>query len=267
MAYDKIVDSTALDGAMTYTADRIRNKTGTRDKMNWDNSKGFGDYIDDLDFATGSIEITENGTYDVKSKATANVNVKDNLDKRLDNSIREYTGEVGRIWYYGFANCTLLTTVNLLKATLIFDYGFAYCGKLTNITFPNLREINERSFLDCTSLTEFITPNSFDSRIRIYCFSGCSSLKKIDLYHVQEQGFENRSLNCENLETLIIRNTDFVPTLASTTFGSYASIFTTGSAYIYVPASMVDLYKEATNWSVRADRIRAIEDYPEITGG
>ena len=28
MAYDKIVDSTQLDAAMSYTANRIRNKTG-----------------------------------------------------------------------------------------------------------------------------------------------------------------------------------------------------------------------------------------------
>jgi hypothetical protein len=40
-----------------------------------------------------------------------------------------------------------------------------------------------------------------------------------------------------------------------------------GEGYIYVPASMVDSYKSASNWSTYAAQIRAIEDYPEITGG
>ena len=40
-----------------------------------------------------------------------------------------------------------------------------------------------------------------------------------------------------------------------------------GAGYIYVPAALVDSYKAATNWSVYADQIRAIEDYPDITGG
>ena len=46
MAYDKVVDSAALDTAMTYTANRIRNKTGGTDQIAWDSAKGFGDAVD-----------------------------------------------------------------------------------------------------------------------------------------------------------------------------------------------------------------------------
>ena len=46
MAYDKVVDSSALDSAMTYTANRIRNKTGGTDQIMWDSAKGFGDAVD-----------------------------------------------------------------------------------------------------------------------------------------------------------------------------------------------------------------------------
>ena len=46
MAYDKVVDSAALDVAMTYTANRIRNKTGGTDQIAWDSAKGFGDAVD-----------------------------------------------------------------------------------------------------------------------------------------------------------------------------------------------------------------------------
>lgn len=46
MAYDKVVDSAALDSAMTYTANRIRNKTGDTNQIAWDSTKGFGDAVD-----------------------------------------------------------------------------------------------------------------------------------------------------------------------------------------------------------------------------
>ena len=36
--------------------------------------------------------------------------------------------------------------------------------------------------------------------------------------------------------------------------------------YIYVPKALLEDYKVATNWSVYADKFRAIEDYPDICG-
>ena len=52
MAFDKVVDSAALDAAMTYTANRIRNKTGDTNQIMWDSAKGFGDAVDAI--TTGS---------------------------------------------------------------------------------------------------------------------------------------------------------------------------------------------------------------------
>ena len=46
MAYDKVVDSAQLDAALTYTANRIRNKTGDTNQIMWDSAKGFGDAVD-----------------------------------------------------------------------------------------------------------------------------------------------------------------------------------------------------------------------------
>lgn len=52
MAFDKVIDSTQLDAAMTYTANRIRNKTGDTNQIAWDSAKGFGDAVDAI--TTGS---------------------------------------------------------------------------------------------------------------------------------------------------------------------------------------------------------------------
>lgn len=54
MAYDKVVDSAALDAAMTYTANRIRNKTGGTDQIAWDSTKGFGAAVDAISSGGGN---------------------------------------------------------------------------------------------------------------------------------------------------------------------------------------------------------------------
>lgn len=46
MAFDKVIDSTQLDAAMSYTANRVRAKTGDTNQIAWDSTKGFGDAVD-----------------------------------------------------------------------------------------------------------------------------------------------------------------------------------------------------------------------------
>ncbi|MBQ7292175.1 MAG: leucine-rich repeat protein [Clostridia bacterium] len=46
----------------------------------------------------------------------------------------------------------------------------------------------------------------------------------------------------------------------------YAEQFADGGCKFYVPSSMVASYKSAANWSTYTNQIRAIEDYPEISG-
>ncbi len=48
MAYDKIIDSAKLDGAITSSADAIRAKTGDTAKIAWDESTGFSSAISQI---------------------------------------------------------------------------------------------------------------------------------------------------------------------------------------------------------------------------
>lgn len=54
MAFDKVIDSTQLDAAMAYTANRIRNKTGDTNQIAWDSAKGFGDAVDAISSGGGN---------------------------------------------------------------------------------------------------------------------------------------------------------------------------------------------------------------------
>lgn len=63
MAYDKVVDSAVLDAAMTYTANRIRNKTGSTDQIAWNSAKGFGDAVDAI--SSGGSSASQSDTREV----------------------------------------------------------------------------------------------------------------------------------------------------------------------------------------------------------
>ena len=76
MAYDKVIDSAKLESAITATADAIRAKTGSAEKIPWDESQGMAGAVRDIATGvqpTGTLEITENGSYDVSEYAAVKV--------------------------------------------------------------------------------------------------------------------------------------------------------------------------------------------------
>lgn len=192
----------------------------------------------------------------------------DYFKQRLAGTMTEYSdNESELIGEDAFSKQSQLTTVNMPKVKTIAPRAFYGCSKLTVISFPALVSISYNTFRNCSSLTEFISPATFDSRLDSSTFEGCSALIKADFRHINSLGISNYSLACTNLVTLIIRNTDFVPSVATAVFGAATTAMNKGEGYIYVPQSMVDAYKAATVWSKFAGQIRAIEDYPDITGG
>lgn len=188
------------------------------------------------------------------------------LIDRLNGTLTTYSSDdLVIVAQCGFAYLSQLVSVSLPNVTEISADGFNGCSALTSINFPNLRCIARASFRYC-AFSEFITGESFDSRLDSSTFENCDNLQRVDFYHINIIGISGYSLAAINLVTAIFRQTDFVPSIVRTAFGGSNTKMNTGEGYIYVPASMVDAYKAATNWSAFADQIRAIEDYPEIVG-
>ena len=107
--------------------------------------------------------------------------------------------------------------------------------------------------------------------IKVYAFYNCSSLTTVDLPAATSVG-ANAFNSCYSLTTLILRNTTKVCTLSNTNaftncyhyYGTVNSKYNPDGlqdGYIYVPASLIDDYKTATNWSTLATQFRALEDY------
>jgi hypothetical protein len=105
-------------------------------------------------------------------------------------------------------------------------------------------------------------------------FWGCSLLEKIDISYFGTSStiFSYAFCSgCKSLKALIIRSFGSKYVLDTNAFGSCYHLLGTVDAtynpngdkdgYIYVPRTMVDTLKSATNWSTYADQIRALEDY------
>ena len=181
---------------------------------------------------------------------------------------------------YTFQKCSGLTSINIPNAIKIGKSAFDGCSSLTSIDFPNVTDsIEEDAFAGCSSLTSINLPNATNigsNRL----FAGCSSLTSVSFPHATSIGYmcfyRCSSLtgvniptvtyigsyafsNCTSLMSIVLQNETKVATLSSTNaFDSTPIQTSVDSGFIYVPDSLVDSYKTATNWSTFADKIKPL---------
>lgn len=164
----------------------------------------------------------------------------------LDRSITEFVDdEITTLGSYAFSGSTALTLVSCANLTSTGN-SFTNCKGLTTIDLPMLKS----------------TGNN--------CFQSIAAT----IVDLPQLGFVNANLfkGAPNLIAVIFRRDDKV--IGMNGLSPFeATPIASGTGYIYVPKTLndgtdgVEAYKAATNWSAYADQIRAIEDYPEITGG
>lgn len=179
------------------------------------------------------------------------------MDMIIERTIDEYCDDtVTKIGESAFSDCISLTKVDCPNVTSIDKNAFARCTHLTTVNLPELSTFpGNQAFFKC-SLNEIVLPKA--TVIGTNTFDTCSSLITVDLF-VATQLIGRTFNNCYRLTALIIR-TPSVCQMADANCFYAAGSWGTGF-YVYVPRSLVDSYKAATNWSTHADKIRALEDY------
>ena len=206
---------------------------------------------------SGSVTITENGTYDVTTKAEAVVSVASDGDKIVDGTISGvYTSGVQTVRESAFRHCLFLTGANLPNAIAIEDYAFYTCNNFEEINIPKAESIGNGTFYG-TKIQSLILPSIKTIWSRIA--QQCPYLTKVDcgasLESLRQYAFDSSG----SLTTFIVR-TDAVPPAGANVFNG--TPIASGTGYIYVKDALVDAFKAATNWSTYASQIKPLSELP-----
>lgn len=255
MAYDKVVDSASLDAAMTYTANRIRNKTGGTDQIAWDSAKGFGDAVDAIT-SGGADHSTEDAIIDRSISGAYSNDRITTVGVGAFLACRALTAidlpNVTEVKRNAFESCWLLRTINLPKATNLGKVAFGGSA-IQQADFPLVTTIEDGCFQQAIYLTSANLPlvtalpaDAFRlSTIRTADFGAVTNINRTAF------------TDCTSFETLIIR-TPSVCVISDISVALRGSKIAAGTGYIYVPDNLVDSYKAATNWVALANQIKPI---------
>lgn len=173
-----------------------------------------------------------------------------------------------------------ITSVSFPNALTVDSNVFYTNPTIQTIYLPNATSVGSDVCYQCRALESFIAPKatfrtlSRDSLADLTqqtppsndqsdSFLGCVSLKKVDLYDVDYTFYPRFFDGCNALETVILRKTSG---LVGVNYYTHPNL-NTYNCYVYVPASLLAEYQASEHWAGYASRFRAIEDYPEITGG
>lgn len=241
------------DGQLTNIANAIRSKTGGTDMLSLNE---MVNEIESIEVGGDSLAELGNGTL-IDYSSDKLKNIKSYLFYGNTNLRSVNLPNVTQVKELAFYQCSNLESVNL--PNIIHMYGadvFGYCSKLTEISLPQL----EKTYIYCfrySSLQRVMLSNVTD--IDDYSFYNCSSL----LYVYVPKAVKikaNAFRGCTNLSALVIEQTNSVCTLDTTSAFTNSAI-ASGTGYVYVPDSLVDDYKTATNWSTYAAQIKPLSEY------
>lgn len=185
---------------------------------------------------------------------------EDNSTGLIEGTIKNYTGDAIKVRDYAFYHSESLESINLPNALTIGNYAFQYAENLLSAILPRATNIGNNAFYECRRMMSISLPSA--TEIGSGAYRNCEKLAIVDLGSASEIS-NNAFYGCSALATFIIRSEN-VCSLASTTVFYNGPLYS-GEGYFYVPRTLVDAYKSATNWTRFADQIRAIEDYPDIT--
>lgn len=182
-------------------------------------------YIEEYD---GSLDITENGTYDVTDYEQVDVNVGGGGGGKYAPSWVSFQNYQGTNLDYEIAN---LDTSNMTDMSNMF-YNSPNLTKLDVRNF-NVENVTTFQRFCCfnANLTEVIMPQSNYSSNIFSCnqlFSGCSKLEKLDIRTMPTQKIGNITNMLQNVPTtcLIIVGTDADKTWFATNFPTYTNVKT-----------------------------------------
>jgi hypothetical protein len=141
--------------------------------------------------------------------------------------------------------------------TADFDDPSFESMRLVDVTLPFAKSIGTCAFKQCERLSAISVPKV--ESIGNSAFANCSALATVTLPACASIGTEAFA-DCWSLTTVYLTGNSVTELASTNAFMSTpieASSYTGAFGSIFVPESLVDTYKAATNWSAYSDRITA----------
>ena len=203
-------------------------------------------------FVTESLSVSANGTYTpgegVDGYSQVVVDVPAGWDQKSftegSYGIINLNNSASFVASGAFFYNNTIQTVNLPYATSVGISAFFNCDNLSQVSLPMCSYIDDAAFYQCWSLSKVSLPMC--DYIGTFAFYYCSILSQVSLPMCSYIGYAPFQY-CYSLSIITIGYSSVCYLNGSEAFGDTPIASGTGS--IYVPASLVDAYKSAENWS------------------
>lgn len=167
---------------------------------------------------------------------------------------------------FAFGNCYQLSRISFPECTTI-EYGAFNCCPIKEAVFPKCVRLASVPFLSSTTPLLEVAVFPALSSLAENRFDACANLKTFvlkDCTYIASNAF----VSCTSLESLYVLGSSVATLSADAYFSPLGSTKIPTDGYIYVPASLVDSYKEATTWSKYSSRFEGLtdEEIAEILG-
>ena len=179
---------------------------------------------------SGTLEISENGVFDVYSYASANVKVPTGgfNEREVTEGVYDIVNlnnSASYVHYYAFQSNLSLMTVDLPDCAVVYEGAFEGCKNLTAVNLPMCNSIGSSGFGICYSLSQVNLP--IVKTIGQTAFTNCSALSSLTL--------------CTDVYWTI--------PFGTRTYGGTPIVKPSSSASIYVRSDTYSLWISSQFWS------------------
>ena len=187
-------------------------------------------------FPSGTVEITENGSYDVTTYKNAEVAVPSDPSE--------------------FFTSMTTTRVDSAIKVLVVDIPSTITALFTSSGYSDFRNYENLKKVKITGGSGLTSINNLlrDTVAEVYDISALAGLTNVQSYNL----FGNAS----NVKAIIIDSENVLDLSHGSGQFSNSGI-SQGTGYIYVPDELVNTYKAASNWNYYASQIKPLSELPE----